>query len=257
MMKLTGPVCGTAMALALAVVPNGVRAGGIPVIDTAGIAQMITEYTEMLTQSGLMNDQIANQIDQITQGVEMIEQGQEQIDAITGTRELSGILDGLSGIHDLLPTSSIGGDTSAASMRLDEMMMLDELRGGVPLWGDATDPTSLRAVAYEDARSKSYMEGASAEILIEGMPEIEAAYSTLIAAIDDTEDVKGSMDLAARIAAENGRSIARLTHMMAITAQARSSEARALYADEEATGAYTSDAYDEMAKRMTGVEDEE
>jgi len=68
--------------------------------------------------------------------------------------------------------------------------------------------------------------------------------------------VKASMDLAARIAAENGRSIARLTHLMAITAQARSATERARYVEEESTGAFTGDSWDAMGRSMISGLDE-
>lgn len=254
--------CGAALSLALATPPA--HAGGIPVIDVAGIAQMVTEYSEMLNQSGMMNAQISNQIDQIQQGLAMIEQGsdrftqlgtqitqlQTQIEAMTGGRNLSGILDGLDGIRDLLPTDIAGGDTTAASIRLDELMVLDGLADGTALWGEGVEPTSRLAVAYVEAREKTYIEAASAETLIETMPEIETAYGTLIAEIDNTADVKASIDLAARIAAENGRAIARLTHLMAISAQARSAEERLRYAEAESSGAYTASSYETMSRAM-------
>jgi len=254
-----GLFLGTAAAAMLMVAPGPARAAGIPVIDASSIAQLLTTYREMLEQSGLMTDQIENQFEQIEQGVERFEQLgqqigqlQEQIDAMTGTRELSGILDGLSGLSDLLPTDTGGGGTTAASIRLDDLLIADQVRSGIDLFGDVADPTSLRAVAYTDARNKTYVEAASAQILIEGMPEIEAGYSTLIGAIDATEDVKGSIDLLARIAAENGRSIARLTHLMAISAQARSAEDRSRYVEEESTGAFTDDSWDAMGEAMVG-----
>lgn len=259
-----------AAAMMLAAGPNPARAAGIPVIDASSIAQLLTTYSEMLTQSGMMTEQIGNQIAQIQQGVEQIGQGeqrftqlttqigqlQEQIVAMTGTRDLSGILDGLDGIRDLLPTDVGGADFTAASARYDELLVEDDVRDGVALFGDVTDPTSLRAVSYVDARDKTYIEAASAQILIEGMPEIEAAYSALITEIDNTPDVKASMDLMARIAAENGRSIARLTHLMAISAQARSAAERARYVEEESTGAFTDDSWDTMGRSMiTGLDE--
>jgi len=265
MSRKRGLLLGAAAAVMMvASAPNPARAAGIPVIDASSIAQLLTTYSEMLTQSGMMNSQIANQIAQIQQGVEQIGQGtqrfgqlttqigqlQEQIMAMTGTRDLSGILDGLDGIRDLLPTDVAGTDLTAASARFDELMIADGARDGIDLFGDATDPTSLRAVSYVDARDKTYIEAASAQIIIEGMPDIEAAYSALIAEIDNTADVKASMDLAARIAAENGRSIARLTHLMAITAQARSATERARYVEEESTGAFTDTSWDAMGRAM-------
>lgn len=261
---MRGMACAAALAAVIGLGNAPARAGGIPVIDVAGIAQMVTEYQEMLTQSGMMNSQIANQIEQIQQGLAMIEQGadrfnqlgtqitqlQTQIAAMTGTRDLSGILDGLSGIRDLLPTDIGGADLTAASARLDELMTLDGLVEGVALWGDGVEPTSRLAVAYEEAREKTYIEAASAETLIEGMPDIETAYATMIAEIDNTADVKASIDLAARIAAENGRAIARLTHLLAISAQARSAEDRLRYAEQESSGAYTTSSYEAMSRAM-------
>ena len=196
-------------AMVLASGPNPARAGGIPVIDVSSIAQLLTTYSEMLTQSGMMNSQIANQIEQIRQGVQQIGQGadrftqlatqidqlQTQIMAMTGTRDLSGVLDGLDGIRDMLPTDTTGADMTLASARFDQLMVEDDVRDGVDLFGDATDPNSLQAVAYVEARDKTYIEAASSQIIIEGMPDIEAAYARLIAEIDNTPDVKASMDL--------------------------------------------------------------
>jgi len=117
-------------------------------------------------------------------------------------------------------------------LRLDDMAELDDLEEGAALWGQARAGTRL-AMSYEDAREAAFIENASAQTLIENMDEIDAAYDTLIGRIDVSTDLKASLDLSARIAAENGRAINRLAHMLAISSLAASAERRKAFAEEE------------------------
>lgn len=239
-MKLT---CGTLLcsALILSSAPQA-SAQGVPVIDSASIARMVVEFNEMLRQTGLMNDGLAAELEQIGQGVEraaqleaQIGQLQQQIDAITGSRDVSGILEGFDALDGLLPTTSLpalSGDTSAAAGLAGDMAELDDLEEGAALWGQARAGTRL-AMSYEDAREAAFIENASAQTLIENMDEIDAAYDTLIGRIDVSTDLKASLDLSARIAAENGRAINRLAHMLAISSLAASAERRKAFAEEE------------------------
>lgn len=211
-------------------------------IDSASIARMVVEFNEMLRQTGLMNDGLAAELEQIGQGVEraaqleaQIGQLQQQIDAITGSRDVSGILEGFDALDGLLPTTSLpalSGDTSAAAGLAGDMAELDDLEEGAALWGQARAGTRL-AMSYEDAREAAFIENASAQTLIENMDEIDAAYDTLIGRIDVSTDLKASLDLSARIAAENGRAINRLAHMLAISSLAASAERRKAFAEEE------------------------
>ena len=201
-MKLT---CGTLLcsALILSSAPQA-SAQGVPVIDSASIARMVVEFNEMLRQTGLMNDGLAAELEQIGQGVEraaqleaQIGQLQQQIDAITGSRDVSGILESFDALDGLLPTTSLpalSGDTSAAAGRAADMAELDDLEEGAALWGQARAGTRL-AMSYEDAREAAFIENASAQILIENMDEIDAAYDTLIERIDVSTDLKASLDL--------------------------------------------------------------
>ena len=210
----SGPACG----------------GGIPVIDVGSIAQAVIEYQELLTQTGLMNDTLRAQFEQVQQGVQLVQQGtqrfeqlqrqigqlERQIDAMTGSRDMAGLLDrgdaAYGALRDVLSAATDGMDGSAASGAFTALLAADAPKEAAAI--RPFDATGRFARAHRDATDKVYMALASADAVIAAQPAVAGAYDRLNAEIDNTEDVKAALDLNARIAVENGRAIARLTHLI-------------------------------------------
>lgn len=228
---------GLAFLAALAL-PAPAGAGGIPVIDATAIAKMAIEYSELVAQGakmteqiGLENTQIGQLAEQIAQGTEraaqlaqQIEQLDTQIAAMTGGRDLAGLIDG--DVRDelmaLMPgeIASIIDGGGAPQVQARFQAMLEEFAPLSPEELRPMDPGATSVLARRDATERVYAAIALAEEALAQGEDVAAQYGELIAGIDATEDVKASMDLAARIAAENGLMMDRLTRLLATQMQA-------------------------------------
>lgn len=229
---------GSLALLTTLALPAPGSAGGIPVIDVSAIAQMAVEYSELISQGAKMSEQIGLENTQVGQLSEQIMQGAEraaqlaqqigqldtQIAAMTGGRDLAGLIDG--DVRDelmaLMPgeiTAIIAGG-GAPEVQARFQAMLEEFAPLSPEELRPMDPDAAAVLARRDATERVYAAIALAEEALAQGEDVAAQYGDLIAEIDAAEDVKASMDLAARIAAENGLMIDRLTRLMATQMQA-------------------------------------
>lgn len=253
-----------ALALLLLLVPSPGSAGGIPVIDTAGIAQMVLEFNELIEQGAAMDTQVGQLAEQLQQGSErfeqltrQIEQLDTQISAMTGGRGLASILDGdlEDSLRDLAPgalsTIIEGGGSEDVAARFTAMMeafaprTTDELR--------PHDPDAPAIQATRAASEQVYAALALAEAEMEAGEDYEAQYRTLIEAIDATPDVKASIDLLARIMAQNGLMQERDTRLSAAQLQAEAAlERRDILRGEERI-----EYRDELVRDLIGITTED
>lgn len=225
------------LAHALATISVPALAGGIPVIDTASIARLALEYSELIEQGAVMDTQVGQLAEQLQQGserfqqlTEQIEQLDTQIAAMTGGRDLAGILDGSveSALRDLAPsalsTITEGGGSAEVAERFAAMMDAFAPRSAEEL--RPHDPGAPAVLATREASEQVYAALALAQAEMAAGEDYEQQYRTLIEAIDDTDDVKASIDLSARIAAQNGLMTERLTRIIAAQIQAQTAQDR-------------------------------
>jgi len=261
---MTHRILHLALATGLMTAPLPVMAGGIPVIDAASIARLVLEFEELTSQGAAMDTQVGQLAQQIQQGserfdqlTEQIEQLDTQIAAMTGTRDLAGILDGdvEDTLRDLAPgalaTIIEGGGSSEVADRFTAMMETFAPRSTEEL--RPHDPNAPAVLATREASEQVYAALALAQAEMAAGEDYEQQYRTLIEGIDDTPDVKASMDLGARIAAQNGLMTERLTRIIAAQIQAQTAvDRRDIMRDEERL-----EYRDDLVAGMIGSDDEE
>jgi len=258
------PILRIALATSMMTAPLPVVAGGIPVIDAAAIARLALEFGELTEQGASMDTQVGQLAEQIQQGserfqqlTEQIEQLDTQIAAMTGGRDLAGILDGdvEDTLRDLAPgalaTIIEGGGSSEVADRFAAMMEAYAPRSAEEL--RPHDPSAPAVLATREASEQVYAALALAQAEMAAGEDYEQQYRTLIDGIDDTADVKASMDLAARIAAQNGLMTERLTRIIAAQIQAQTAvDRRDIMRDEERI-----EYRDDLVAGMIGSDDDE
>lgn len=227
------------------------KASGVPTVDVAAIAQAITQYQEMLTQTGILDETAQANLRQVQQNLDRLRQLQEQINAMTGSRDMAGILEGANYdfMNDILPTDLLGTDGSQAAERF--LLLLEEDAPNTAEQHRVFQPDGRFARTHVDATERVYLALSGSDSFIEGMPRIDDVYADLIAKVDDTDDIKAALDLNARIAAENGRAINRLTQLMALQISSEAAVRRRDIAREEDRRPYDPARASDLAEQIT------
>ena len=204
----------TALAAAIALTgTTGAQAQGVPVFDATAVLRAI--------------QQIENQIAQL-------EQMQAQLESMTGAKGISGILnsasdqtarfsaDSLSGILDNAMTgSAIGGNASALTSRIGEL----KTTFGLPDVSDflSSDLPQERALATQAGSGMAAM--ATAEDTYARTDAATGRVNDLIGGIDDTPDLKASVDYNTRMLGEIAVLLNESLRLQAAMANAMGSDA--------------------------------
>ena len=208
----------TALAVSIFTLPGPARAQGIPVYDAAGYAQLLTQL-EQMTQD------YQKQIEQLSEAV-------KQTNALTGTRDMGTLANGTleADLRRYLPNtwqetmnmmsaSGLNGAGLGTQGTYNDLYSLYE-----PLKGtDAitTDPSGAAAQALDRRTGTTFAAMAAGEQAFNSIPRRMETYETLLTELDTTQDLKGSIDLLARISAENGFILNEMMRLNAIQIQQR------------------------------------
>ncbi len=196
---------GTALSLALVLLPlHSAHAQGIPVIDTSQIAQVIAtlqqqlkDYEEQIKQLTTMQDQLANM--------------QQRLEAITGAKGISGILNGAAeksarqSANDLqsIVDGAISGNTISGNTG-DMNAIISSLKTRFDL-GDLTKFDTSDIAADKAIASLAGSGLAAIATADDSYKRANAAVSrvnALVDQIDSTSDLKTSVDFNTRVNAE-------------------------------------------------------
>ncbi len=204
----------TALVAAIALTGTaGAQAQGVPVFDATAVLRAI--------------QQIENQIAQL-------EKMQAQLESMTGAKGISGILnsasdqsarfsaDSLSGILDNAMTgSAIGGNASALTSRIGEL----KTTFGLPDVSDflSSDLPQERALATQAGSGMAAM--ATAEDTYARTDAATGRVNDLIGGIDDTPDLKASVDYNTRMLGEIAVLLNESLRLQAAMANAMGSDA--------------------------------
>lgn len=83
----------------------------------------------------------------------------------------------------------------------------------------ASNPNSTAARVYDRRVSTTFAAMAAGEEAFDSIPQRMGTYESLLAELDNTQDVKASIDLLARISAENGMALNEVMRLNAIQIQ--------------------------------------
>ncbi|MGH1377103.1 MAG: type IV secretion system protein [Alphaproteobacteria bacterium] len=192
------------------------KAQGIPVIDTSSIAQTILQLEQMATD-------YQNQIQQLDQAL-------ATYNSITGGRNLGDLQNSSAeqdlrralppGLQDLIGLNNASG--LGASGLQTQGIYNDILSTYQPITGAnliPSDPTGSLASAHDRQSNTTYAAMAASESAYNTASQRLQGYETMLQELNNTQDLKASVDLLARITAENGILLNELMRMQSLQMQ--------------------------------------
>lgn len=209
------------LALILTIIAVPAQAQGIPVYDASS-------FTQLVTQLDQMSKDYQKQLEQLEQAV-------QQTNAITGTRNMGALANSPleAELRRYLP------NTWQETMRMIDAGSLPNgalgtqgLYGSLyqtyqPLTGAqfmTQDPTGAIAQAIDRKTGTTYAAMAASEEAYNNASKRIDTYETLMTELDKTPDLKASIDLQARIMAENGMVLNELMRLQAIQIQQKAAD---------------------------------
>jgi hypothetical protein len=222
------------------------RAGGLLFGLAAGSAHAQIPVTDFanLVQTGLTaarsEQQIQKLAEQYQKQIEQLQVAIEERDALRGTRALGQLLNGPDAqaerrgvparFEELLRLASQVDATRRRPPRSFAELVrgLEQITGGIEL-AQAADvapsrPEGSAARAHQRQRDTALAQAALAQKAYDDAAQRIATYETFLQQIDRSDDLKASVDLSNRIAAENGLLMLELIRLSAAGASARSAE---------------------------------
>ncbi len=202
-----------AAGLALAAVlfvPPGSHAQGIPVSDSQALARLISQLTQM-------GQIYARQNEELTQALRLVR-------SLTNATAYGTSLDtaALAALRTHLPREMAdlnslhitGHATTARSVALYNTLTT---RYGLmePDAYDPVDPTTEAAQAWRAHRDAQLATAVSTQVVYDSLAEREAFYARALTELDTREELKQSVDILARLTAENGRLLMDLIRVQA------------------------------------------
>lgn len=190
-------------------------AQGIPVKDSTAIARLVAQLTQ-LTQI------YTRQNEELTQALRLVQ-------SLTNATAYGTSLDtaALAALRTALPTEMSqlnslhvsGHATTARSVALYNTLTT---RYGLmePTAYNPTDPTTHAAQAWRANRDAQLATAVSTQVVYDSLAEREAFYARAMTELDTRAELKESVDILARLTAENGRLLMDLIRVQAQAAHA-------------------------------------
>ena len=215
-MTISRLAAGLALAALLFLPPErAAQAAGIPVSDSAALARLISQLTQM-------GQIYARQNEELTQALRLV---QSLTNATTygtslDTAALVALRTALPPEMSRLNSLHISGHATTARSVALYNTLTDRYGLMEPDAYDPVDPTTEAAQAWRANRDAQLATAVSTQVVYDGLEEREAFYARAMTELDTREDLKQSVDLLARLTAENGRLLMDLIRVQAQAAQA-------------------------------------
>jgi type IV secretion system protein VirB5 len=196
-------------------------AQGIPVYDASNFAQVVTQLDQMTKD-------YQKQLEQLNEAI-------KQTGAITGTRDMGSIANSAyeAELRRYLPSSwqqtmNMINASDLSSGALGTQNIYSDLYTTYnPISGAQSmpsDPNGAISKALDRRAGTTYAAMAASEQAYNNISNRISTYETLLDQLNNTTDLKASVDLQARISAENGMILNELMRLNAIQMQQKSSE---------------------------------
>ena len=196
-------------------------ASGIPVYDASTFAQMITQLDQM-------SKDYQKQLEQLEQAV-------KQANAMTGTRGMGSFANGAvqSDLRRYLPNTweetmhmmsagGLGATATGTQGIYSNLLSTYKPLAGAELM--ISDPSGTVSKAFDHRSNTTYAAMATAEQTYNSAETRISTYEDMLEELNNTTDLKASVDLGSRISAENGLLMSDLLRMSAIQMQQKSAE---------------------------------
>ena len=206
---------GMALAAVLLFPPPPAFAQGIPVIDSTAVARLASQLTQLA-------EIYTRQNEELTQALRLVR-------SLTNATAYGTSLDtaALAALRTHLPAEMsrlnslhiTGHATTARSVALFNTLTA---RYGLmePDAYNPTDPTTPAAQAWRAHRDAQLATAVSTQVVYDSLEEREAFYARAMTELDTRAELKESVDILARLTAENGRLLMDLIRVQAHAAHA-------------------------------------
>ena len=202
--------------LLLATAPAPAAAQGIPVQDNLSRAQIVATVAALADIYVRQNDELT-EARRVTRSVT----GQLGLGTLHQTPELAAmrrrlpaLLFDLRRLQDLAADPDLVQALTVHRRLTDRYGLLDDTAY------EPTDPDAPYAQAWFDDRDAQLAAATSAEVVYQNVDVREDLYGDLMDELDTGEDLKQSVDILARLTAENGRLLMELIRLQSATTQA-------------------------------------
>ncbi len=195
---------------------NNGFAQGIPVYDAAGYAQLVTQLNQM-------SKDYQKQLEHLDEAI-------KQSNAITGPRNMGDFANSAleKQLREYLPNSweetlNIMNASSLPSGAYGTQSLYSELNNeyepisGAEIMSD--EPDGYMAKALDKKSGTTYAAMAASQRAYDNIASRMQTYETLLQELNDTQDLKSSIDLQARISAENGFILSEIMRLQTIQMQ--------------------------------------
>ena len=193
-----------------------------------GIVYDPTNHAELVTQLNQLVKQYQQQLQQLNQAIQLT-------GAITGVRSMGSIANGPAEavLRRYLPpdwqnTLKMGGATGLNSTGAQTQGLYNNLYNTYkPVSGASAitrDPSGPISQSIDHKTQTTYASMAAGEQSYNSVAPRTTTYETLLQQVDSTTDLKSSVDLQSRIAAENGLTLNELVRLHAIQVQQKAAE---------------------------------
>ena len=203
-----------AALLLLAPAPSS-QAAGIPVADAAAFGRLVAQLTQMAQIYGRQNEEL-NQAIRLVQSLTNATAYGTSLDTAALTALRTALPAEMSNLNSLHMT---GHATTARSVALFNTLT-DRYGLMKPEAYNPADPTTPAAQAWRANRDAQLATAVSTQVVYDNLDEREAFYATAMTELDTRADLKQSVDLLARVTAENGRLLMDLIRVQAQAAHA-------------------------------------
>lgn len=195
-----------------------VYAQGIPVYDNSQFLQSVQQTANMLKQIEQMAKDYQKQVEQLEESV-------RQTTALTGGRGMGSFMNGEqeAQLRRYLPQDwqdALNGAGNIAGIVQQLESELDVMPGAEFV---STDPNGVIAQNYDRRNQTAITAMAASQQAYNTMQQRIGGYEAMLSELDNTQDLKASVDLLARISIENGLILSELMRMNAIQMQVQAS----------------------------------
>lgn len=212
-MRVSTPYICICALLLLISMPGAARAQ-YPVYD-------VRNYYQLSAQLSQMTKEYQKQIEQLDQAI-------QQTSALTGTRGMGSLANGAleEELRRYLPNSwqetmDMIGTSGAQGIYSDLYQAYEPVKGAVYI---PADPDGPMARALDRRTDTTFAAMAASEQAYDNISRRIAIYESLLGELNSTADLKASIDLQARIAAENGMILTELMRLKTIQLQQKAAE---------------------------------
>ena len=207
---------GLALAALLFLPPErAAQAAGIPVSDSNAFGRLVAQLTQMASIYTRQNEEL-NQAIRLVQSLTNATTYGTSLD----TAALAALRTALPAEMSNLNSLHITGHATTARSQALFNTLTDRYGLMEPDAYNPADPTTPAAQAWWASRDAQLATAVSTQVVYDSLEEREEFYERAMTELDTREDLKQSVDLLARVTAENGRALMDLIRVQAQAAQA-------------------------------------